>query len=221
MKKISLYLLSLLVICNFNKVKSNEFNFFADFSYGFGLSDNDEALDNSGVTGVTADTIMHEAFDTIGGSIGASYYDFFLRIGYESSNGLDSSGTITTANGTTTIQEATLDLTNWSFNFGKFFNINESFRVYPQAGIGIASIDVPQILSTTNAVAARGSESDNVSWSLGIGGDYKIFENFSTFVEYNYSDYGQAALLEPNNDNRFDSEEIKNHAIKLGVRYNF
>ena len=221
MKKISLYLLSLLIICNFNKVKSNEFNFFADFSYGFGLSDNDEALDNSGVTGVTADTIMHEAFDTIGGSIGASYYDFFLRIGYESSNGLDSSGTITTANGTTTIQEATLDLTNWSFNFGKFFNINESFRVYPQAGIGIASIDVPQILSTTNAVAARGSESDNVSWSLGIGGDYKIFENFSTFVEYNYSDYGQAALLEPNNDNRFDSEEIKNHAIKLGVRYNF
>ena len=221
MKKISLYLLSLLIICNFNKVKSNEFNFFADFSYGFGLSDNDEALDNSGVTGVTADTIMHEAFDTIGGSIGASYYDFFLRIGYESSNGLDSSGTITTANGTTTIQEATLDLTNWSFNFGKFFNINESFRVYPQAGIGIASIDVPQILSTTNAVAARGSESENVSWSLGIGGDYKIFENFSTFVEYNYSDYGQAALLEPNNDNRFDSEEIKNHAIKLGVRYNF
>ena len=221
MKKISLYLLSLLIICNFNKVKSNEFNFFADFSYGFGLSDNDEALDNSGVTGVTADTIMHEAFDTIGGSIGASYYDFFLRVGYESSNGLDSSGTITTANGTTTIQEATLDLTNWSFNFGKFFNINESFRVYPQAGIGIASIDVPQILSTTNAVAARGSESDNVSWSLGIGGDYKIFENFSTFVEYNYSDYGQAALLEPNNDNRFDSKEIKNHAIKLGLRYNF
>ena len=221
MKNIPLYLLSLLIICNFNKVKSNEFNFFADFSYGFGLSDNDEALDNSGVTGVTADTIMHEAFDTIGGSIGASYYDFFLRIGYESSNGLDSSGTITTANGTTTIQEATLDLTNWSFNFGKFFNINESFRVYPQAGIGIASIDVPQILSTTNAVAARGSESENVSWSLGIGGDYKIFENFSTFVEYNYSDYGQAALLEPNNENRFDSEEIKNHAVKLGVRYNF
>ena len=77
MKNISLYLLSLLILLNFDKVKSNEFNFFADFSYGFGLSDNDEALDNSGVTGITADTLMHEAFDTIGGSIGASYYDFF------------------------------------------------------------------------------------------------------------------------------------------------
>ena len=203
------------------KAHSNDFNFFADFSYGFGLSDNDEALDDSGVTGLTANTVMHEAFDTIGGSIGASYYDFFLRVGYESSNGLDTSGTITTSGGTTTMQESTLDLTNWSFNFGKFFNVNDSFRVYPQAGIGIANIDVPQILSTANAVMARGSESTNVSWSLGVGGDYKIFENFSTFVEYNYSDYGQAALLEPNNDNRFDSEEIKNHAIKLGVRYNF
>jgi len=221
MKNISLYLLSLLIICNFNKVKSNEFNFFADFSYGFGLSDNDDALDDSGVTGLTANTVMHEAFDTIGGSIGASYYDFFLRVGYESSNGLDTSGSFTTASGTSFIQEATLDLTNWSFNFGKFFNINDSFRVYPQAGIGIASIDMPQVLLTTGGVAARGSESTNVSWSLGIGGDYKFFENFSTFVEYNYSDYGQAALLEPDNDNRFDSKEIKNHAIKLGVRYNF
>ena len=221
MKNISLYLLSLLIICNFNKVKSNEFNFFADFSYGFGLSDNDDALDDSGVTGLTANTVMHEAFDTIGGSIGASYYDFFLRVGYESSNGLDTSGSFTTASGTSIIQEATLDLTNWSFNFGKFFNINDSFRVYPQAGIGIASIDMPQVLLTTGGVAARGSESNNVSWSLGVGGDYKIFENFSTFVEYNYSDYGQAALLEPDNDNRFDSKEIKNHAIKLGVRYNF
>ena len=47
------------------------------------------------------------------------------------------------------------------------------------------------------------------------------FENFSTFAEYNYSDYGQAALKEPDNENRFDSEDIKNHAIKLGIRYNF
>ena len=203
------------------KAHSNDFDIFADFSYGFGFSDNDEALDDSGVTGLTANTVAHEAFDTIGGSIGASYYDFFLRVGYESSNGLDTSGSFTTASGTSFIQESTLDLTNWSFNFGKFFNINDSLRLYPQVGIGIASIDMPQILLTTGGVAVRSSESNNVSWSLGVGGDYKIFENFSTFVEYNYSDYGQAALLEPNNDNRFDSIEIKNHAIKLGVRYNF
>ena len=80
---------------------------------------------------------------------------------------------------------------------------------------------MPQILLTTGGVAVRSSESNNVSCSLGVGGDYKIFEKLSTFVEYNYSHYGQAALLEPNNDNRFDSIEIKNHAIKLGVRYNF
>ena len=94
---------------------------------------------------------------------------------------------------------------------GKFFNVNESFRLYPQAGIGIASIDVPQILTTTNAVAVRASESNNVSWSLGFGGDYKFFENFSTFVEYNYSDYGQAALKEPDNeslDQLFDLSEV-------------
>ncbi len=49
---------------------------------------------------------MHEAFDTIGGSIGASYYDFFLRVGYESSNGLDTSGSFTTASGTSIIQKS-------------------------------------------------------------------------------------------------------------------
>ncbi len=47
-----------------------------------------------------------------------------------------------------------------------------------------------------------------------------IICNFNK-VKSNEFNFFQAALLEPNNDNRFYSKEIQNHAIKLGVRYNF
>ena len=144
--------ITLLLISPLSKAKSNDLNFFGDLSYSFGIANNGSAFINDGVNGSpTSDTIDLSSFNTLGGSIGISYKNFFFRTGYESINNADVSGTVTFST-TRTLTEADIDLTNWSFNIGKFFNVNEKLRVYPQAGIGIANIELPGLSATDGVV---------------------------------------------------------------------
>ena len=214
-------ILTVFLISSFSKVKSKDLSFFGDLSYNFGLFNNDSAFINDGVNGSpTSDTAELSSFNTFGGSLGISYKNFFFRTGYESINNADISGTVTFST-TRTLKETDVDVTNWSFNIGKFFNVNDKFRVYPQAGIGIANIEIPALVATDGVSMSRADEDDTISWSLGFGGDYQIFEKISSFVEYNFTDYGDASLLDPNLEFKADGFEIKNHALKIGIRYNF
>ena len=205
----------------FSNVKSNDLNFFGDFSYSFGVLNNDSAFINDGVNGSpTSDTAELSSFNTFGGSLGISYKNFFFRTGYESIHNADISGTVTFST-TRTLKETDLDVTNWSFSIGKFLYVNDKFRVYPQAGIGIANIEIPALVATDGVSMSRADEDDTISWSAGFGGDYQIFEKISSFVEYNFTDYGDASLLDPNLEFKADGFEVKNHALKIGIRYNF
>lgn len=213
--------ITVLLISPLSKAKSNDLNFFGDLSYSFGITNNSSAFINDGVNGSpTSDTVDLSSFNTFGGSIGISYKNFFFRTGYESINNADISGTVTFST-TRTLTETDIDLTNWSFSIGKFFNVNEKLRVYPQAGIGIANIELPGLSATDGVVLSRADEDDTISWSLGFGGDYQIFDKVSSFVEYNFTDYGDASLLDPTVEFKADGLEVKNHAIKIGLRYNF
>jgi len=223
MKKLFLYfsVLFFTLVSNKGYTTNHDFGLFADFGYEFGLVNNDNTFVNDGHNGAaSSDTLEHSSFNTIGGSIGVSYMDYFFRIGYESSNDLDLSGTVTFTT-ERTINKANLDVDNWSISFGKFFKINDSFRLYPQAGIGLANIEYPNLTSTDGVLLARASDSSDLSWSFGLGTDYEIVKNISSFLEYKYTNYGRVDLLGSTDNFKSDGLLIKNHGLRIGLRYNF
>lgn len=86
------------------------------------------------------------------------------------------------------------------------YAVNDQFLAYGLLGYSRA---------TGTFSTAAGSESEDLDgYTAGLGGEYKFTQNWSTYLEYTYTDFGTVSDTDGN-------LEIDLHQVRLGVNYRF
>lgn len=96
--------------------------------------------------------------------------------------------------------------------------IDEMATVFARAGYAVSDQFLAYGLlgfsrATGTISSAAGSESEDLEgYTAGLGGEYKFTQNWSTYVEYTYTDFGS-----------LDDSDIETdlHQVRLGVNYRF
>jgi outer membrane immunogenic protein len=58
-------------------------------------------------------------------------------------------------------------------------------------------------------------------WTIGGGWEYAFAPNFSTRIEYRYTDFGTEDFRFPTNDYIERHNDIRVHAVRVGLTYRF
>lgn len=86
------------------------------------------------------------------------------------------------------------------------YAVNDQFLAYGLLGYSRA---------TGSFTTAAGSESEDLDgYTAGLGGEYKFTQNWSTYLEYTYTDFGTVSGTDGN-------LEVDLHQVRLGVNYRF
>lgn len=90
--------------------------------------------------------------------------------------------------------------------------------LYVTAGLAMASVE-----STILVGATRFSGSDtNYGWTIGAGVEYALTNNWSTRIEYRYTDLGDYKMrVTALGTNGFSSADLTDHSVRVGVSYRF
>lgn len=99
--------------------------------------------------------------------------------------------------------------------------IDEMATVFARAGYAVSDQFLAYGLlgysraSSTATDLAGGTESRDLDgYTAGLGGEYKFTQNWSTYLEYTYTDFGTVSGTDGN-------LEVDLHQVRLGVNYRF
>ncbi len=87
------------------------------------------------------------------------------------------------------------------------YAVSDQFLAYGLLGYSTAS-------STATSLAGASENRDLEGYTAGLGGEYKFTQNWSTYAEYTYTDFGTVSDTDGN-------LEIDLHQVRLGVNYRF
>lgn len=87
------------------------------------------------------------------------------------------------------------------------YAVSDQFLAYGLLGYSRAS-------STITDAAGGSLSSDLDGYTAGLGGEYKFTQNWSTYAEYTYTDFGTISGTD-------SARELDLHQVRLGVNYRF
>nr|WP_320167297.1 outer membrane beta-barrel protein [uncultured Methylophaga sp.] len=109
---------------------------------------------------------------------------------------------------------------------------NKRWLTYVSGGIAASKIRVAGAYSDDSANSAYGYNSEQetkLGWTLGVGSEYALSDNWTIRGEYLYTDYGDVDTKStvrnsgfPNLSNELKSAvELKTHIVSVGISYRF
>jgi len=97
--------------------------------------------------------------------------------------------------------------------------VNPNTLLYVHGGAAFASIDLTELGGHRPFGDGIASE-EEMGWTVGAGGEIKVNDNASLFLEYSYMDFGEPNYLIKDDDKAFDNDNTL-HVFKIGVNYAF
>lgn len=94
--------------------------------------------------------------------------------------------------------------------------IHDALLAYATGGIAVAKID-NEFWSTQHGFGST----VQTGWTIGAGVEYKVNQHWSSRVEYNFTDYGVVNFDQPSGSSTLGEIHVTNHALKLGISYQF
>lgn len=101
------------------------------------------------------------------------------------------------------------------------YTVMPSALLYVKGGGAWVHDRYDDVISATNTVDASADHTRS-GWTVGMGGEYSFAPNWSTFVEYNYLDFGTGTVAFTGSTAPF-SFQVNQHiqAIEVGFNYRF
>jgi outer membrane immunogenic protein len=90
--------------------------------------------------------------------------------------------------------------------------------VYSTGGLAVADIQTVYC----ECGSYESFSNTKFGWTLGAGAEYALTKNWSTMIEYRYSDFGKVSHIPVNVwQNYLDSQTVKTNTVRFGVNYRF